>query len=211
MDGLCAAYEDPKTGVNTCAMMQKHKRCQLDGDMSLHEGIATALGFVGYNEDLMAMEHARLKLCECSCFPDIVDVYTPIFEMWKMYDPEVDTKMSLLQTSTVAGLCTDDVTAFLDATIEESNAAQCGMNVITLRFTPNKDLKEFTVITVTGLNGHLPDYGLLVVGDGVTLQVAKDADLVPAQCSEWCSKSGFCPEMGSARDNSCLARPTEAL
>jgi len=207
MDGLCAAYEDPTTGINTCAQMQKDKRCQLDGDMSLHEGIATALDFVGYNGDPAAQKHARAKLCECSCFSDIVTVYTPIFDMWKMYDPEVAKKTSLLQTSTVAGLCTEDVTADLDANVEESSTAQCGINVITLRFKPDKELKELTVITVTGLNGHLPDYGLHVVGDGVSLQVAENTDLVPAQCSEWCSRQGLCPASSSAVDGGCSALP----
>ena len=124
MDGLCAAYQHPVTGENSCARIQSDKRCQLDDAMSLHAGIATALAFTGYNADPTATEHARRKLCECSCFSDIVDVYTPIFEMWKHYDPEVEVKMSLLQTSTVAGLCTEDVTASLNAKVEESNGAR---------------------------------------------------------------------------------------
>jgi len=203
MDGLCAAYEDKTNGMNTCANMQKDKRCHLFEDMSLYKGIANVLDFVGHNADSIAREHARLKLCECSCCSDIVDVCTPILEMCKTYYSEVDTKMSLLQTSTMAGLCTKNVTAFLDATVEESNAAQCGMNVITLRFKPNYNLKELKVITVTGLNGHLPDFGLRVVGDGVTLQVAEDRDLLPAQCSEWCSRQGLCPSDSSAVDGGC--------
>ena len=108
------------------------------------------MAFTHFNSDPTATEHARAKLCECSCFSDIVDVYTPIFEMWKKYDPEVETKMSLLQTSTVEGLCTEDVTASLNANVLESNGAQCAMNDITLRFYANKRLKEHTVITVTG-------------------------------------------------------------
>jgi len=33
----------------------------------------------------------------------------------------------------------------------------------------------------------------------------------PATCSQWCSKSGMCPTSGSAQDDSCLARPTDAV
>jgi hypothetical protein len=207
MDGLCAAYQHPVTGENFCARIQSDKRCQLDDAMSLHAGIATALAFTGYNADPTATEHARRKLCECSCFSDIVDVYTPIFEMWKHYDPEVEVKMSLLQTSTVAGLCTEDVTASLNAKVEESNGAQCGENTVTLRFTPNKRLPEHTVLTVTGLNAHLPASGLSVVGVNVHLARVVSADYTPAQCSQWCSKQGLCESSGSAVDEGCSALP----
>jgi len=204
MDELCAAYQDPVTGENSCARIQKDKRCQLDDEMSLHKGIAIALAFTGYNADPAATKSARLKLCECSCFSDIVDVYTPIFEMWKHYDPEVEDKMSLLQTSTVAGLCTKDVTASLNAKVEESNGAQCGENKVTLRFFPNKRLPEHTVITVTGLNAHLPTSGLKVVVDSVRVVAA---DYTPAQCSRWCSKQGLCESSASAVDEGCSALP----
>jgi len=207
MDGLCAAYQHPDTGENSCDRIRRNKRCQLDDAMSLHAGIATALAFTGYNADPTKTEQARRKLCECSCFSDIVDVYTPIFEMWKHYDPEVEDKMSLLRTSTVAGLCTKDGTASLDAKVDESNGAQCGENTVTLRFTPNKRLPEHTVITVTGLNAHLPTSGLKVEGENVHLVPVVAADYTPAQCSRWCSKQGLCESSGSAVDEGCSALP----
>ena len=62
MDELCAAYRDPVTGENSCAQIQRDKRCQLDDTLSLHEGIATALAFTHFNSDPTATEHARAKL-----------------------------------------------------------------------------------------------------------------------------------------------------
>ena len=202
LDGLCAAYEDPETGINRCADMQSDKRCQLDGEMSLHEAIATSLGFVPYDQDEYIMNKTRVKLCQCSCFSDIVEVYTPLFEKWKLYDPEVQEKTKLLTTAGQDGLCTENVTMALRASITEDNKAQCGQNTVKLTFHPDKMLPEHTVITVTGLNGHLPDSGLIVNGDGVDL---KDEEFLPAECSEWCSKQGLCPSNGSAVDGGCSA------
>ena len=206
LDGLCAGYEDPQTGVNRCDGMQRDKRCQLDGEMSLHEAIATSLGFTPYNQDETAVNKTRVKLCECSCFSDIVEVYTPLFEKWRLYDPEVQDKIKLLNTAGQDGLCTQNVTMALRVRIMEENMAQCGLNVVKLSFHPDKMLPEYTVITVTGLNGHLPATGLRVVGENVELK-DDDSSFVPAECSEWCSRQGLCPSNGSAIDGGCSALP----
>lgn len=201
MDALCDSYVDPSSGSNPCKRIQEDPRCEVDGMPSLHSALSQALCFSGDCPDRQKVEQ---MVCECSCWSQIVDVYTPMFQQWEHYDPEVADKLHILQT-----MCTKNVTGSLQPNIEESNSAQCGRNTLTIRMTPTRMVPKGTVVTVSGLNGDIPDDGLMVMSPNAELD-HEELEFSPAQCAEWCSSVGLCPSTGSAVSSACKALPTEA-
>ena len=198
MDMLCDVYQDAE-GKNLCRELANNPLCIMDTTKTLHESLELALHS---DPDCSSCQEMRGKLCECSCWSDIVKVYSPMMQQWSKYDAEISNKLSDLQT-----MCTRDVRIEVVHSIAESSSTQCGVNTITVSLTPSKSLPAGTVITVQGLNGDprparfLPDQSSASVG-GMTW--------TPAVCAQWCSKAGFCPASGNARGDSCLARPTQA-
>ena len=73
MDALCDMYKDPKTGINRCKELKEDKRC---GSGGMHKEIILALSGA---KNMPATAAAAKKLCSCSCWADIVDVYGPVF------------------------------------------------------------------------------------------------------------------------------------
>lgn len=180
------------SGHNPCNAVTQDKRCLIDDQFTLHESLKMAL----WDYDT-AMQK---KVCECSCWAEINDVYTPLFQQWNAYDPEVAVSLYTLQT-----MCVEEVVATLEAaTIGESTGAQCAVNTLTVTLTPGSAaLPEGSIVTLTGLNAELAGDELLVLGENVETE----AVWTKPECSQWCSQSGLCPETGSATDGSCLAVP----
>jgi len=199
MDMMCDAYKGPG-GDNLCRALTEDPKCQIDESMTVHESIATAL----WSPPGCAVgEELAHKLCECSCWSRIVQVYTPMFTQWSEYDDEVEAKRDRLRS-----MCIRDVEISAASYFSESTTTQCGLNTLTVTIDPSKPLPKGSVITIKGLNGENVDK--------VELHSSSSSELAnltwtPAHCLDWCSKSGFCPESGSARDTSCLARPTDAV
>ncbi len=147
----------------------------------------------------------RKKVCECSCWSQIVDVYTPMFQQWGMYDADVNKRLNLLQT-----MCTNNVVgAFTVNTVEETTTAQCGVNTITMRLRSSLALPAGAKITITGLNTRASEQTLDITSFPAAL-IATKADFTAAKCTQWCSQVGLCPSTGSAVSDGCLAIPTEA-
>ena len=196
MDMMCDVYRSAE-GENLCETVRADPKCLIDEAMTLHQSIAYALWSPSYCPVRQEMER---KLCECSCWSRIVEVYTPMLEQWSKYDSQVAVKSAELQA-----LCKKDVTLYHDSYFIESSTTQCASNTITINIFPYRALPVGSVITVQGLNGDSEP-----ILDDSSSDILSDLRWTPAYCSEWCSKSGFCPEAGNARDNSCLARPTQA-
>ncbi len=198
MDELCDAYVDPMSGMNPCARIQRDSRCLVDDTMSLHETMEKALWSDGPDAIVM-----RGKICECSCWADIIDVYTPLFEQWENYDTGaqgVGPRLQTLQT-----MCAQDVVGtFETAAIGESNGAQCAVNTMSLTIVPSLDLPVGATLTVTGLNAELAEPTLMVESVPAGYVVPTAMWTMP-QCTKWCSMVGLCPSDGSATDDSCLA------
>ena len=197
---LCEMYRSPE-GDNLCKSLTQDPKCIIHESMTLHESLAHALWSPANCPVGKEMQH---KLCECSCWSRIVQVYTPMLAQWSKYDNQVAAKSTVLQT-----MCKKDVVILIPSYFYESSKVSCGFNTITMYLTPSEILPIGSIITVSGLNGE-PINGSAIL-EGGSSSALSGLTWTAAECSEWCSKSGFCPEMGSARDNSCLARPTEAL
>lgn len=199
MDMLCDVYRSPE-GDNLCKTLTQDIKCIIDESMTLHESLAHALWSP---ENCPVGKEMQHKLCECSCWSRIVQVYTPMFLQWSKYDDQVAAKSAVLQT-----MCKKDVIIQVESYFKESTTTQCGFNTIKMFLTPSKILPIGSVITVQGLNGEPINGSVILEMDSSS--ALSGLSWTAAECSEWCSKSGFCPEKGSARDNSCMARPTEA-
>ncbi len=201
MDELCAAYSDPASKVNACRNIQRDSRCMID-DMPLHQSLEIALWSPS---TCPRGKEMRMKVCECSCWSQIVDVYTPMFQQWGMYDASVNEKLTLLQT-----MCASNVVGtLLVNTVEESSTAQCGINNITIRMRASLSLPAGTEITITGLNAQMAEDSPVVSSTPQGL-IAQGGRFKQAHCTQWCTQVGLCPSTGSAVSDGCLAMPTEA-
>lgn len=194
MDELCDVYVDPMSGHNPCSTVTQDKRCLIDDALSLHESLELAL----WDKDA----EMQKKVCECSCWAEINDIYTPLFQQWNAYDPTVELSLYTLQT-----MCIEEVVATLEsANIGEMSGAQCAVNTLTVTLTPGSaPLPSGSIVTLTGLNAE-------IVGEELTVSspngaVDDVAVWTKPECSQWCSQTGLCPETGSATDGSCLAVP----
>jgi hypothetical protein len=200
MDMMCDIYKGPE-GDNLCRALTADPKCRIDESMTVHESISTALWS---REGCAVGQEMARKLCECSCWSKIVQVYTPMFEQWSKYDDQVEAKATRLRS-----MCRLDVAISLDSSFTESTTTQCGLNTITVSIrSASKSLPKGSVITVKGLNGE--NFNGVELAPA-TSRILANLTWTAAQCSEWCSKSGFCPKSGSARDTSCLAHPTDAV
>ena len=198
---MCDMYRSAE-GENLCEAIRGDPKCRVDDSMTLHESIAYALWSPSH---CPVGQEMKRKLCECSCWSKIVEVYIPMLEQWSKYDGQVAAKGYELKA-----MCKKDVMLQPFSYFAESRKTQCASNIITITIVPYRALPVGTVVTVEGLNGDsepaLVESPLLESSSSILSGLS----WTPARCSEWCSKSGFCPETGNARDNSCLARPTPA-
>jgi len=197
MDMLCEAYRDEK-GFNRCKQILHEKRCIIDDSMSLHQTLEVAL----WAEPMCSRgKDMQRKICECSCWSSINDVYGPMMDQWGGYDGLAATKRQVLQN-----MCKQELVTGFDAFFSESSPTQCGSNEITITIHPKTEerLPVGTIFTITGLNGE---------PHGAMHMNAKSSPFLgqltwePATCSQWCSRSGMCPSTGNAKDSSCLASP----
>lgn len=95
MDMLCDQYREPETGLNLCAELHEDPKCSVDDFMSLHDSLEVALWSGPECAEGQAM---RAKICECSCWTRVVQVYTPLFAQWSAYDSDIPAKLHMLQT-----------------------------------------------------------------------------------------------------------------
>ena len=197
MDMLCDAYRD-ENGVNRCEQISRDKRCIIDESMTLHQSLEVALW--AEPECSRGMEMKR-KICECSCWSSIVDVYGPMLEQWGGYDGQVAIKKQVLEDLCKQGLVSD-----FNGEFRESSSTQCGSNEITVEITPQTDggLPAGTFFTIAGLNGE--PHGSMQL-NAISSSFLGQLKWDPTSCSQWCSKSGMCPSSGDAKDSSCLSRP----
>lgn len=198
MSALCQAYKS-EAGVNECERISKDKRCIIEESMSLHQSLEIALW-----SPLSCPRGAemRRKICECSCWSSIVEIYGPMMKQWASYDDEVSQKLGLLDT-----MCKRDVVSAFESEFSESSTTQCGLNSIEVTLNPVAPLPAGSVITIIGLNGD--PYGDIRL-NAISSSFLGDLEWKASTCSQWCSKSGMCPSTGNAEDDSCLARPTPA-
>lgn len=197
MENLCNAFADPASGVNACQQIRMDPRCIVDDKMTIEQSLETALWTP---PDCPNGAEMRRKICECSCWSKIVDVYTPMFQQWADYDVDVEAKLIHLQT-----MCARNTVGSISVEIEESTKVQCEVNTITLRLTSSVDLPRGTVVTVTGLNAMPVDAELVLASVGDVME--KKASWVDAHCNQWCSEIGLCLHDGSATSTGCLAHP----
>jgi len=198
MSALCEEYKS-EAGVNECERISKDKRCIIEESMSLHQSLEIALW-----SPLSCPRGAemRRKICECSCWSSIVEIYGPMMQQWASYDDEVSQKLGLLHT-----MCKRDVVSAFESEFSESSTTQCGLNSIQVTLNPVAPLPAGSVITIIGLNGD--PYGDIRL-NAISSSFLGDLEWKASTCSQWCSKSGMCPSTGNAEDDSCLARPTPA-
>ena len=127
MDMLCDLYRSAD-GENLCKAVSQDPKCIIDERLTLHQSLAHALWSP---EDCPVGKEMKHKLCECSCWSTIVQVYTPMLEQWSKYDSEVQAKISTLKT-----MCKKDVVLNIaHLSFTESSTTQCGFNIITINST----------------------------------------------------------------------------
>jgi hypothetical protein len=199
MNALCETYKDSE-GVNRCQALSRDKRCIIQDSMTLHQSLEQALWSP---PDCPRGAELRRKVCECSCWSSIVDVFGPMMSQWSSYDDQVAAKLSLLHT-----MCKRDVVSDFESDFSESSTTQCGLNAISVTLNPVNPLPAGTVITIVGLNGE--PSGPVMLG-AASSKFLGEITWEPATCSQWCSKLGMCPQSGSANDDSCLARAKPAI
>ena len=195
---LCEIYEN-EDGDNSCLHISNDERCIVEDTLTLHESLEKALWSPsGCPEG----EEMRRKICECSCWSSIVDVYGPMLTQWSFYDDQVADKLSLLHD-----MCKRDVVSEFDVDFAESSTTQCAVNLVTVSMTVFAPMPAGSIITIIGLNGE-PHGSMQLAPE--SSNVFGDLTWEPAVCTEWCSKVGMCPTTGSAEDETCRARPTHA-
>jgi len=141
MDVLCETYID-ENGVNRCQQISRDKRCIIQDSMTLHQSLEVALWAPA---ECPRGAEMRRKICECSCWSSIIDVYGPLMTQWGNYDDQVAGKLELLH-----GMCTHDVISEFDSEFSESSTTQCGLNVIAVTLNPVAPLPAGSVITIVG-------------------------------------------------------------
>lgn len=193
------------TGENTCMAIANDPRCSIERPGDLHESLVRAMAPMPTDPSSSAaleLKTLRHKICECSCYSSIVETYTPMFHQWAEYETTITDGLAVLRT-----MCSTDVVAALNPKVAESSSAQCAQNTISVSMTAAmRAVPVASVFTITGLNGDLNKIEEAVHSNVAIGNVA----WVPADCTEWCSKSGLCPSSGSAVDDSCKAVPTMA-
>ena len=194
------------TGENTCMTIANDPRCSIERPGDLHASLVRALEPMPADpmsheaEELKMLRH---KICECSCYSSIVETYTPLFNQWAEYETrDIPEGLTVLRT-----MCSSAVVAALNPTVTESSGAQCAQNTVSLSMTAGmRGVPVGSVFTITGLNGDLNKIDEAIEAN-VEIGTVR---WVPADCTEWCSKTGLCPTSGSAVDDSCKAVPTVA-
>jgi len=205
MDELCDDYYDSSSMTNPCARLRTDPRCALEDSGDLHMHLEVALWMDRTRPDV---EAARKKICECSCWAVILDVYTPMFKQWQAYDPSMQSRLSDLET-----MCSSNILASLAPSISESSSTQCASNTISIQLKPSVTIPAGTVITIQGLNGEWWKGGLQLESDLQREVFGSFDDVVwtNAKCTEWCSKGGLCPNSGDAASMGCKALANEAV
>jgi hypothetical protein len=147
MDMLCEAYRDEK-GFNRCKQILHEKRCIIDDSMSLHQSLEVAL----WAEPMCSRgKEMQRKICECSCWSSINNVYGPMMDQWGGYDGLAATKRQVLQNMCKQELVTD-FDAFFSETQDRAGAA-CGHHLHHHRFERRAawaHAPERNVVTVLG-------------------------------------------------------------
>jgi len=126
-----------------------------------------------------------------------------MMSQWSYYDDLVVEKLDLLRT-----MCQREAVSDFESEVSESSTTQCGLNSIAVTLKPFVAVPAGTIITIVGLNGGEPN-GVIQL-DAMSSSFLGNAQWEAFTCSQWCSKSGMCPQSGSAEDDSCHARTTSA-
>ena len=130
-------------------------------------------------------------------------LWSPLMSQWSYYDDLVVEKLDLFRTMYRREAISD-----FESEVSESSTTQCGLNSIAVTLKPFVAVVAGTIITIVGLNGGEPN-GVIQL-DVMSSNFLGNVQWESFTCSQWCSKSGICPQSGSAEDDSCHARTTSA-
>jgi len=181
LQSICNYYLDVN-GLNRCNMMQQDPRCMLDGGVSLHVAVTTALA----GDNSSAALNARKSICLCSCASDIIVVYSGILAQWSILNPSLTSKISLLQS-----MCASNVVRSASAIISEATSVQCATNTLQIYINVSDTVPSGSAITVYGLNAKSSANGIQV--QSKPFAIVSSFQWSEAVCPTYCTPSRLCP------------------